>query len=315
MHISPLDAEARVALEQLVKSHDFLKLVNSKDHYPQSKGSGLPLLLVDTELCSAVISLQGAHLLEFAPRDSGPLLWLSPNCEFTPGTPLRGGVPLCLPWFGPHPTDKSKPKHGFARNIFWQLGEAHLLQTGEVELEFWLVSEANELFPYDFSAELRILLGQSASLELTINNTDTEAFDLSWAMHHYYRVDSAIGTQVSGLAETRYKDNLDGLTEKHQANDLIINSALDRVYPNIANSLKIESRLSSIEIDHTNCPSVIVWNPGTEAASKMADIGEGQDKYFLCVERGAVLAEGLRLEAGSSNTAKVTFRSKADNTL
>jgi glucose-6-phosphate 1-epimerase len=315
MHIPLLDPNARVALEQLVKAHDFLKLVNSKDYYPHSKGSGLPLLLVNTELCSAVISLQGAHLLEFASQGSDPLLWLSPNCDFTPGTPLRGGVPLCVPWFGPHPTDKSKPKHGFARNIFWQLGDAHLLQNGDVELEFLLVSEANELFPYDFSAELRMHLGQSASLELTINNTDTDAFDLSWAMHHYYRVDSAMGTRVLGLAETRYKDNLDGLTEKHQAGELIINSALDRVYPDIANTLRIESNLSSIDIEHTHCPSVIVWNPGPEAAAKMADIGDGQDKYFLCVERGAVLAEALRLEAGFSNTAKVTFRSKAPNTL
>lgn len=315
MHTPHLDTKARTTLEQLVKSHSFLSLENSKDYYPQSQGSGLPLLVVNTALCSAVISLQGAHLLEFAAQGSDPLLWLSPNCDFTPGTPLRGGVPLCLPWFGPHPTDKSKPKHGFARNIFWQLSEAHLGQTGEVELEFLLVSEASELFPYDFSAELRMLLGQSASLELTINNTDSEAFDLSWAMHHYYRVDSAIGTRVFGLAGTRYKDNLESLVEKEQAGELVIDRALDRVYPAISNPLRIESNLSTIEIEHINCPSVIAWNPGPEAAAKMGDVGEGQDKYFLCVERGAVLAEAIRLEAGFSNTAKVTFRSSATDTL
>jgi glucose-6-phosphate 1-epimerase len=207
-----------------------------------------------------------------------------------------------LPWFGPHPTDKQKPKHGFVRNLLWQLGEAHLLQDGQVELEFLLVSEANELFPYDFSVELRMLLGATATLELTLNNTDSEAFAVSWAMHHYYRVAQVAGVKVKGLAERSYKDNLDGLKEKHQTGDLIVEAALDRVYPAIDAELLLDATPSPISIQHNNCPSVIVWNPGSSAAN-MADVGEGQEAFFLCVERGAVLEEAWHLQAGSSASA------------
>lgn len=307
MHISPFDTQARLALEDIIKHHNFLSLTSSKTHYPAAPGSGLPLLVVNTPLCKAVISLQGAQLLEFKSVDSDPLLWLSPNCDFTPGMALRGGVPLCLPWFGPHPTDKQKPKHGFARNMLWQLGEAHLMQDGQVELEFLFVSEANDLFPYDFSAELRMTLGTSATLELTVNNTDSEAFNLSWAMHHYYRVGKSSGTKVTGLSEKNYLDNLEGLTEKFQDGELVIDAALDRVYPGVENFLSIESVNSTITVKHVNCPSVIVWNPGEEAAGKMADVGAGQEVFFLCVERGAVLREAWQLTAGSSATATVAF--------
>ena len=100
MHITIPDAQSTLHLEQLVAKSSFLRLTTSKAQYPNAPGAGLPLLVVETPLCSAVIALQGAHLLEFKTTDGDPLLWLSPNCDFTPGVALRGGVPLCLPWFG-----------------------------------------------------------------------------------------------------------------------------------------------------------------------------------------------------------------------
>jgi glucose-6-phosphate 1-epimerase len=311
MHITPFDNRAKQALEELIKPYPFLSLTNSKQHYPNSKGSGLPLLLVNTSMCSAVISLQGAHLLEFKPVDADPLLWLSPNCDFTPGVALRGGVPLCMPWFGVHPTDPQKPKHGFARNQFWQLGETHLMSDGQVELEFLFVSEVNELFPYDFSVELRMMLGHQVTMELTVNNTDSEAFLFSWAMHNYYKINQLDQTRVLGLTNRKYLDNLEGLIEKIQTTDVNFPGAVDRVYPDIANHLVIDGGnpdSHNIEIIHENCPSVVVWNPGSEAAAKIADIGPGQEAFYICVERGAVRNEAWYLEAGSSAAAKVNFR-------
>lgn len=310
MHITPFDNLSKHALEDLIKPHPYLALTNSKQHYPDSKGSGLPLLLVNTEICSAVISLQGAHLLEFKSIDSDPLLWLSPNCDFTPGAALRGGVPLCLPWFGVHPTDPHKPKHGFARNQFWQLGEAHLKADGQVELEFLFVSEANELFPYDFSVELRMILGHQVTMELTVNNTDSEAFSFSWALHNYYKINQLNQTKVLGLTNRTYLDNLEGLIEKTQTTDVNFPGAVDRAYLDIANPLVIDmgnSNSQNIEITHENCPSVVVWNPGSEAAAKITDIGANQEAFYICVERGAVRSEAWVLEAGSSASAKVSF--------
>lgn len=308
MHINTPDAASTQRLEQLVtKSSSFLRLTNSKNHYPDAAGTGLPLLVVETQLCSAVIALQGAQLLEFKTTEGDPLLWLSPNCDFTPGTALRGGVPLCLPWFGINQADPSKPKHGFARNRYWELSAAHLLSEGAVELEFLFVSDANELFPHDFSAELRMTLGNRAKLELTINNTDNEDFTCSWAMHNYHRVSSLTTVQVTGLAERTYLDNFENHAEKHQSGDVNFPGPVDRVYPAIENPITIESS-PRIEITHNNCPSVIVWNPGKEAAAKIADIGEGQEQFYICVERGAVLGEKWHLTAGTSKSAWMEFK-------
>jgi len=311
MRSIPLEPSAKQALDDIIKSHSFLTLTDSKTYYPDSQGGGLPLLLVNTEYCSAVISLQGAQLLEYKSDSFDPLLWLSPNCNFTPGVALRGGVPLCLPWFGVHPTDKQKPKHGFARNLFWQLAEAHSRMDGSVELEFLFTSEANELFPYDFSVELRMILGDSATLEMTVNNTDSEPFDFSWAMHNYYRVFNLQQTRVKGLSDKTYKDNLEGLIEKYQQDDVNFMVPLDRVYPNIEESLVIDLGDASqqvIHIQHDNCPSVVVWNPGNEAAAKIEDIGEGQEAYYVCVERGAVMQEAWHLIAGASAGASMSFK-------
>lgn len=307
MHINTPDAESKLHLEQLVAKSGFLRLTTSKEQYPAALGTGLPLLVVETDLCSAVISLQGAHLLEFKTTSGDPLLWLSPNCDFSAGTALRGGVPLCLPWFGVNQTDSTKPKHGFARNNFWELGEAHLLSDGNVELEFLFLSDANDLFPFDFSAELRMTLGNSAKLELTINNTDTEDFDCSWAMHNYHRISSLTEVRVLGLAERKYLDNLESHAEKHQSGDVNFPGPVDRVYHAIDNTISI-SGSPSIEITHSNCPSVVVWNPGSEAAAKIADIGEGQEQFYICVERGAVLSEKWFLPAGTSKSAWMEFK-------
>lgn len=302
-----LDATTLQQLQAIIERCDFLQLTSSREQYPYAPGSGLPLLLVNTPLCSAVISLQGAQLLQFAAEGGSPLLWLSPNCDFTPGTALRGGVPLCLPWFGPHPQDSSKPKHGFARNQLWQLADARALSNGEVELEFLLVSSAGLHFPYDFSAELRITLGQRAHLALTVNNTDDQAFDCSWALHNYHPVSNLNEVSVLGLAERDYKDNFEAHAVKHQSGDLRFPGPVDRVFPAIDNTLEILGT-PRIAISHHNCPSVITWNPGSEAAANISDIGAGQEQFYICVERGAVLDEQWHLAPGSSRSAWVEFR-------
>lgn len=307
MHINLPNAASTLRLEQLVAKSGFLRLTTSNEQYPDAPGSGLPLLVVETSLCSGVISLQGAHLLEFKTTNGDPLLWLSPNCDFTPGTALRGGVPLCLPWFGVNQTDPTKPKHGFGRNSFWELGKAQLLSDGTAELEFLFVSDANQLFPYDFSAELRMTLGNSAKIELTINNTDTDDFDCSWAMHNYHRISSLTDVRVLGLAGRKYFDNFEGYAEKQQTGDVNFPGPVDRVYPAIDNSVTIKGS-PTIEITHSNCPSVVVWNPGAEAAGKIADIGEGQEQFYICVERSAVLGEKWHLPAGTSKSAWMEFK-------
>jgi len=296
-----------ITTQATIQNSSFLQLLNSTEAYPKSKGTGVPIVRVTTPLCSADIALQGAHLLHFCATNGSPLLWVSPNCDFTPGVALRGGIPVCLPWFGPHPTDSTKPKHGFARNRRWQLSNATLLDDGSAELIFYFASEANELFNYSFAAQLTIILGKTIRLSLDIYNQDQQAFDCSWVLHSYYPVHSLADVRVKGLAARSYLDNLENHARKNQSDDVSFIGEVDRVFPEIENNVEIVGT-PHIIIEHHNCPSVVVWNPGPANAAKIADIGTGNDQTYICVERGAVLNEKWHLAAGEKKSAQVEIK-------
>lgn len=294
-------------LHTLLARCDFLELTSSDKAFPNSNGSGLPILRVNTTTCNALVALQGAQLLSFCALNGNPLLWVSPNCDFTPGVALRGGIPVCLPWFGPNVLDPKKPKHGFARNRDWQLSDAKLLADGSAELMFSFTSDANELFEFNFTTQLIITLGSSIKLDIKVSNTDTKTFNCSWVLHSYHPVNSLQNVYVQGLANRTYLDNLENHAAKVQQGDVHFPAEVDRVYPAIENPISIAGK-PSIQISHYNCPSVVVWNPGATNAAKIVDIGAGNEQDYICVERGAVLAEKWSLVAGESRSAQVEIK-------
>lgn len=288
-------------LNRLIAPWNFAKLNNSRALYPQAQGSGLPLLTIDTDLCHAVIAFQGAQLLEFVPKGGKPLLWLSPNCDFTPGKALRGGVPLCLPWFGVNRRNPELPKHGFARNRDWELTRLTQLSDGHCQISFKLDAPANDQFAHHFRAQLTLTLGRNAHLALSITNHSADTMPCSWALHSYHPVASLADVRVDGLAEREYLDNLENLAPKQLHGNLAFAGEVDRVFPNVECTLTVLGE-PRIQLSHDNCPSVITWNPGPENARKIGDIGEGEEQHFICVERGAVLDEEWLLAPGENRS-------------
>jgi len=303
MTSAPFASDNQNELLNIINRCDFLQLTTSQQAFSGSKGSGLPVIKLTTAKCDALIAVQGAHLLTFKTSSGEPLLWVSPNCNFTPGVALRGGVPVCLPWFGPN-IDPAKPKHGFARNRDWQLTNAILLTNDDAELIFNFTSPANELFDFNFSAQLIMTLGDKIKLEIKVSNFDTKSFDCSWVLHSYHPVSSLEKVFVRGLASRTYLDNLENHAAKIQQGDVDFPGEVDRVFPDIENTLEIVG-VPNIDIKHHNCPSVVVWNPGAENAAKMPDVGAGNEQGYVCVERGAVLDEKWNLLAGETKSAWV----------
>lgn len=289
------------ALQSLVDNCDFIELTNSQTLYPNSSGDGLALLRLNTPHCSAVIALQGAQLLAFTPKGSKPLLWLSPKCQFQAGKSPRGGIPVCLPWFGAHPEDANKPSHGFARTKDWQLERVDL-DDNFCELVFSLTHCANDLFPHDFTARLTMQLGQDAKLNLEIHNTGNTAFKTSWALHTYFNVDDLSNAMVTGLEGRDYADKAQGFQTFTQLGPVGFAGEVDCVYENIQNAVSITGS-PAIEITHYNCPSVVVWNPGAKLAATMSDVGAGNERGYICVERGAVRGDTWSLEAKEHRSA------------
>lgn len=294
-------------LQHLVDEHDFLTLTDSHSLFPDHPGSGLPMLQVSTRLCTASIALNGGQLMSFKPAGGDELLWVSPNCQFSPGASLRGGIPVCLPWFGPHPTDSSQPNHGIARTAQWQLSCASQNEEGVCTLVLRFEHQADEHFAHSFSAQLTLILGKVPQLILALSNHSADSFTASWVLHTYLAIDHIASTRVEGLDGREYADKVAGGQYFTQSGPVTFAGEVDRVYEDIQLPVTVVAGGKRIRVEEDNCPSVVVWNTGDALAAKMADIGPGNHTGYVCVERGACLGDSWRLAAGETRQASMTL--------
>lgn len=276
-----------------------LDVVDSAEFYGH-EGEGLPLLHYDGKHCRAVIALQGAQVLEFQPAQQPELLWLSPRARFASGYSIRGGIPLCLPWFGPHPSQANAPKHGLARLRDWQLQSARP-EGEDLQLRFVLNADAEPTFPHPWRAELTVMLGQALDLTLTLHNTGDQPFDCTWAFHSYLAVADLQTAKVRGLSDCTYLDNTANLAPRQQAGAVTFGGEVDRVYTGVDGQQQLIGE-TPVRLSGKACDSVVVWNPGPELAARITDIGPHYGE-FVCVERGAVFNDRWHLAAAAHRTA------------
>lgn len=283
-------------------------LTTSSAIFPQrheAGDAGLPLIAVDNALGRAVIALQGAQILAFQARGQREMLWLSPQCVLAAGQPIRGGIPLCLPWFGPGPDGKSM--HGFARTAPWLLSEAEATEDGATRLVFALAgtAEKNVLWPHAFVFELEVMIGNTLQLQLLARNNGGAPAPLAFAFHTYFAVPDVATSRVAGLEGCTYIDKLDAGMRKTQTGNVCIAEMTDRIYLDVPARQSLLGTESAIHID-SDMHCTIVWNAWTND-SKMPDIGAGNHVGYLCVERGDVAERSLTLAPGGEYRAKMTM--------
>ncbi|WP_051687015.1 D-hexose-6-phosphate mutarotase [Microbulbifer sp. HZ11] len=264
---------------------------------------GLDLLLVETGQCRAVIALQGAQVLEFTAQGRAPLLWLSPSASFAPESAVRGGVPLCLPWFGENRSDPSKPKHGLVRSRLWTLDTSEERADGEVQLKLSFEHTGDALFADSFACALTIGLGQSLTFELELTNTADRTVEFSWALHSYFAVADVNQVQVEGLSGVEYLDKTRDFARDRLEGKQTFSGEVDRVFEHASAEQTIITP-NPIKARSENCHTVITWNPGAELAATIGDIGADY-AGFVCVEHGNAFANSWRLGAGESASARL----------
>jgi glucose-6-phosphate 1-epimerase len=289
---------AKLANSQFIHLSDTQTLFNGQD--------ALPVLVINAPFCQATIALQGAQLLQFQPTGDKPWLWLSPYAHFEKGHAIRGGIPICLPWFGVNQQTPSKPKHGFVRTIEWQLDKAE--ESAEhIRLNFSYVYSGDkpELFETAFKAYLIIELSQQLTLTLNIENNAAVDAPFSWAMHTYFAVDDCAQAQVSGLDGATYLDNTQALQATTQQGNVMFLEEVDRVFQSTTDAQYLHTH-HQLEITGNDCPSCIIWNPGKSAANSLSDIKESY-KAFVCVERGCAFIDSLSLPANSQYISNMTI--------
>ena len=289
-------------LKNICAPLSFAEIKSSKDLYGSE--ASLPILCLKTEAFTAEISIQGAQLLSFRPKGQNDWLWLSPHAVFAPDKAIRGGVPICAPWFGPHPERKDLPKHGFVRHQNWRL--CYVEQSSNtVELKLEFSHQGDATYENDFIAILCIRLNHQLQFYLSFQNRSELPMPLTFALHSYFVVQDLGTVKVQGLAGNSYVDTVGGANQRcEQEGPILFTGEVDRVYEGIQSNQIIEQS-TSLEISGDACPTVIVWNPGRELATTMADVGEQGYQEYICVERGAAWADALCLDAKSSYEASM----------
>jgi glucose-6-phosphate 1-epimerase len=275
-----------------------------------SESADLPVLECISETCRAVISLQGAQILSFRPSGKDELLWLSPLSSFRVGDVIRGGIPLCLPWFGVNRRQVDLAKHGFARTQLWTLDDVQQAEDDKITLQFGFSPTKDDLavFLFPFRAQLDVTLGDELHLKLSIINQGRETMPLSFALHTYFAVGDLGRVKIDGLSGSAYLDNCQGLAKFVQSDPLVFDKEIDRVYEGLGGSQSILDAGRRIDIGGVGCDTVVVWNPGAELAGKMADVGSHYLDY-LCVERGMAFDDEQLLAAGGVTVAEMTLSS------
>ncbi len=276
---------------------------------------GLPQIHINNQHAMATIALQGAHVMTYQPRDQQPVLWLSEHGKFAPGKSIRGGVPICWPWFGPHASAAAYPGHGFARTVMWEVAAVHSTDEGATRLEFRLpvASKNIQQWPHLSEVALHVTVGARLEMTLITRNTGDQTFVLGDALHTYFMVSDIRRIAIQGLAACPYIDKVDGSKHKIQTGDVTIDGETDRIYLDSTEDCVIHDPGYGrrIRIAKRNSRSTIVWNPWIEKAEKMGDLGPDGYLHMVCVESANADADVVTLAPGKEHHLQVVYSVEA----
>lgn len=263
--------------------------------------NGLDAYRIETPLGSGLVYALGAHVAEWTPTGSEPVLWMSKASSFEVGKPIRGGIPLCFPWFGPGRTGDQAPAHGFARITEWTLVEAGVDDAGTARLAFQLRGdEVPDFQTADFTARLEVSMGQALDVTLSVT-AGSQPFDYEEALHTYFCVSDARQVHVDGLDQSRYLDKLDG-REKVQEGAVYFTTETDRVYFSSATTrITDQGQNRCITVEKSGSANTVVWNPWIAKAAAMADFPDAEWPDMCCVETVNCLTDSVFLQPGETH--------------
>jgi len=282
----------------------------------ETGAGGLPRLGIQSRHGTAQIYFQGAHLTAWHPAAAtAPVLWVSRESLFEANKPIRGGVPICFPWFGPHATDATAPGHGFARLRPWTLLDAREDGQGIVMLTMELASPASgevmsPVWRHTFQATQRITIGPSLTMELQVRNSGKEPFTYEEALHTYFAVQDVRDVTVTGLEDTEYLDKVTAFSRRRQGHEPIrFTGETDRIYLNTRTACVLHDpgKRRTITVRKTGSDTTVVWNPWVEKARAMPDFGDLEWPEMTCIETCNVNVHARTLAPGETHTMTSTI--------
>ncbi len=275
---------------------------------------GLLLAEINNTHATASLCLQGAHLMTWQPRKQAmPVVWLSRDARLAPGKSIRGGVPVCWPWFGPHATNPGFPAHGFARTSLWRVIESGCEPNSATRLTLCLeeVARVREWWPHDATLELTVIAGDVLRMELSTINTGDRELMVSEALHTYFQISDIGSVRINGLDGCSYWNKVGGSSLEKQEGVIRFSGETDRVYINTATECVIEDEelKRRIRVAKSGSLSTVVWSPWIEKAARMGDLGQPDGwREMVCVETANALDNAIRIAPGAKHTLIVEYR-------
>lgn len=302
-------------------SHLQLSTVKTLSHSSSLKqnNEGVQFVDINHPKFNATFSLHGAHLIHFQAKDNPATIWTSKTAFYNSEKAIRGGVPICWPWFGAANTaiGKGLPSHGFARTSNdWMIGDINeCSESIQFSLHLYSTTETKKIWPFDFHLTLIATMSDTLKLELITENTGSTAFSYRGALHSYLNLSDVKNIQITDLATSLYND----LTEQkeHSDGNLIIDQAIDCIYEKSPKNIKLKdagfNREISIINDGNDCE--VLWSPWIEGAKAFPDMPDDGFKTMFCIESGILDKAGVTVQPKSKHTLSTTFSQKALNLI
>ena len=265
--------------------------------------NGLPFIKIDNQNASALISIYAGQVLSYQPSGaSEDMMFISDNAYFMDGKAIKGGVPICWPWFGSASTKKGEklPDHGFVRDNFWTVSSCNALENGDTKIKLTFIASktTQTLWAYKFNLSLEITIGNRLTLELVTENTGDECFSITEAFHTYFKVGDINKINILGLEKTDYLDKSNHFSPSIQTGTLKISKETDHIYTDIQHNITLIDPVfkRKITLKASGNKNVVVWNPWQVGAQKIADLNDGDYQQFVCIEMANVGSEKIKIQ-------------------
>ena len=275
---------------------------------------GFTYIEINNARAHATISTYSGQVLSYRPKgQQADLLFVSDKAYYEDGKAIKGGIPVCWPWFGADPDGQGRPAHGFVRNRQWEVSASESLADGSSKVVLCLndSEETRNIWPHPFKLSIEITVGDSLKVALVTLNTGDKSVTISQALHTYFHVGDISKVRVLGLDGTEYLDKVDDSARKTQSGAVTIDGEVDRIYEGVSGELVIDdaSLGRKIRITSRGCSTAVVWNPWIEIAASMGDLGDDDYRKMLCVETANAGPESIEIGAGGE------YRLEAEYTI
>ena len=282
----------------------------------ESHDSGVVMAVIDNQYGKAMVSIYGGHIVSYQPKGQvEDVFFLSEQAEYGAGKAIRGGTPICWPWFADDTSGFGRPAHGFARRLLWQVAATLTHDDGSTTIQLKLTSDETTLavWAHAFELTMEITVGASLTLALTTKNVGEKSMEISQALHTYFNISDAAAISIKDLDNVPYLNKLKDFSQEQEDGNVTVHGEIDRVYFDVPKTVRLFDKgyQREIVINGEGSNTTVVWNPGPETIKSLSDIPATTYQSFICIETANAAKDLITLEQGQSHCLKADYLVKS----